>query len=150
MAAVHYDWLDHIQRSFLPHGLDSRFGRVVDAAYAFADALLGRLMTLAGEDTTLWVVSPNGVRARGGPWTVARPGAAERSMSWRGTGFIAARGRWIEGGQTLPPARLEDIAPSLLARFGLVAETDGKRISALAPGHIAPHCQRAGPGDARA
>ena len=130
VAAVHYDWLDPIQRSFLPHGVDSRFGGVVDAAYAFADALLGRLMTLAGENATLFVVSPNGVRPGG---TVDSNGA-QQSMSWRGTGFIAARGRWIEGGQTLPPARLVDIAPSLLARFGLVAETDGKRLSALAPG----------------
>jgi len=133
VAAVHYDWLDHIQRSFLSHGLESRFAGTVDAAYSFVDALLGRLMTLAGEDTTLWVVSPNGVRV-GAAGHVARPGAAERSMSWRGAGFISARGRWIARGQTLAPARLEDIAPSLLARFGLVADMDGKRIPALAPG----------------
>jgi hypothetical protein len=127
-AAVHYDWLDPIQRSFLSHGAESRFGGVVDAAYNFADALLGRLMALAGEDTTLWVMSPNGVRLS------LPPGGAAQTLSWRGTGFIAARGRWIAGGQTLAPVRLADIAPSLLARFGLVAEMDGKRLSALAPG----------------
>jgi tetratricopeptide (TPR) repeat protein len=121
VMAVHYDWLDFVQQSFLCVDAASRFGGVVDAAYAFADALLGRLMELAGEDTTIWVVSPNGVRA----------GAA---MALRGGGFIATRGRWIEPGKTLDPMRLVDIAPSLLARFGLVSETDGKKIFALAPG----------------
>jgi tetratricopeptide (TPR) repeat protein len=123
VAAVHYGWLDGIQRSFLAEPAGSRLGGIVDAAYGFADAMLGRLMHLAGEETTIWVVSPMGVR-----------GGAGQAMTRAGAGFIAARGRWIEASTKLAPARLVDIAPSLLARFGLVAETDGKPIFALAPG----------------
>ena len=124
VAAVHYHCLEAIQRLFLHDGIDLRFENTVDIAYMFTDAMLGRLMELAGEDTTIWVVSPNGVR----------PGMDGKAVGWRASGFIAARGRWIEAGRTLDPMRLVDIAPSLLARFGLVAETDGKRIPALAPG----------------
>jgi len=113
VAAVQYGWLDGIQSAALSRPAGSLYGGVVDTAYAFSDAMLGRLLQLAGPDTTVWVVSSNSVR---------------------GGGFIAGRGKWIEAGKTLPPAGLVDIAPSLLARFGLVAETDGKVISALAPG----------------
>ncbi len=117
--SVHFSWLDFVQRTFLE--APPPYDGVVDAAYAFTDSLLGRLIDLAGPDTTVFVVSPNGVRA--GP-----------EMTWRAGGFLAARGRWIAAGQELPPLRLVDIAPCILARFGLSVPLDGKPVMALAPG----------------
>jgi len=125
VAAVQYGLLEHVQLGFDSVRDDPLWQDVADAAYGFADAMLARLLELVGPDTTVWVVSPNGVR----------PNAALTGVTpLRPTGLIAARGRWIEPGSVLPPARLVDVAPSLLARFGLVAETDGKVLSALAPG----------------
>ena len=124
-AAVHYDMLDCIHQHFDGVRAEPLWARVMDEAYSFADAMLGRLMQLAGPDTTVWVVSPNGVR---------RDARARGVARWRPSGWIAARGRWIDPGSQLPAARLIDIAPSLLARFGLTAEMDGKVLPALAPG----------------
>jgi Flp pilus assembly protein TadD len=101
---------------------DPIWGGVVEAAYSFADALLGRLIQLAGADTSVWVVSPQGVRRVGG------------AMAWSRSGLIAARGRWIEASTTLQPASLVDIAPTVLARFGLTLLTDGTVTRPLAPG----------------
>ena len=122
---VHYSLLDEIHQRFGCKP-DAIWGDVVASAYAFVDTMLGRLMELAGPDTTLWVVSPNGVRG-----TADTPGIG----AWRSrSGMIAARGRWIDAGSALPPARLIDIAPSVLARFGLTLETDGYVMRPLAPG----------------
>jgi hypothetical protein len=123
VAAVHYTWLDAIQSMLPATGGGPVWDGVADMAYEFADALLGRLMHLAGDDTTIMAVSPNGIRP-----------SADGAAVWRPKGFIAARGRWIAPGTRLPDLRLVDIAPTLLARFGLVADTDGKKITALAPG----------------
>jgi hypothetical protein len=122
VAAIHYDLLDQAQRRFAGLAGDPIWGGVIAAAYQFADAMLGRLIALAGEDTTLVVLSPTGVRA-------GAIGAPRRAF-----GMLAARGRWIEPGTALPPARLIDIAPTVLARFGLTIETDGKVLRPLAPG----------------
>lgn len=125
VAVVHYDLLEHVHRGFDGVRDEAMWKDVVDAAYAFVDAMVGRLIELAGPDTTVWLVSPNGIR---------RDAAFLRVAPWRPVGFLAARGRWIEPGTELPPARLVDVAPSLLARFGLTSETDGRVLRALAPG----------------
>jgi hypothetical protein len=114
LACVHYPLLDDVQRRFGVLASDSAWGGVVDAAYAFADMMLGRLLTLVGPDTSVWLVSPNGLGNR--------------------RGVIVARGRWIAPGTTLSPVRLVDVAPTVLARFGLTMPTDGAVIRAIAPG----------------
>lgn len=122
LACIHYPILDEIQRQFGHLAGDPIWGGVVEAAYAFVDAMLGRLLALVAADASVWVVSPNGVRGVDG------------MVTWSRTGMIAARGRWIEPGTELTGARLVDVAPSVLARFGLTMETDGAVIRSLAPG----------------
>jgi tetratricopeptide (TPR) repeat protein len=125
VASVHYDLLEQVHRGFDSLSDDAPWQGVIDAAYAFADAMLARLVELAGPETTVWVVSPNGVR---------RDAALLRVAPWRPVGLIAASGRWIDPGTEVPRARLVDVVPSLLARFGLTTETDGAVLRALAPG----------------
>lgn len=110
LACVHYPLLDDVQRRFGPFSGDAVWGRVAEAAHGFVDMMLGRLLALAGPDSSVWLVSPNR------------------------RGMIAARGRWIAAGATLPPVRLVDVAPSILARFGLTMPTDGAVVRVIAPG----------------
>ncbi len=123
VAALQYDLLERVRQGFSGNGSDPTWGGVTDTAYQFADAMLGRLIELAGEDTTIVVLSPNGV------------GHTGPRAPWRAHGFLAASGRWIHPGKILPPARLVDVAPTVLARFGLGMETDVTVLRDIAPGH---------------
>jgi Flp pilus assembly protein TadD len=122
LACIHYPLLEDIQRRFSRFDGHPIWRSVVDAAYTFVDAMLGRLLDLVDADTSVWLVSPSGVRSVGGVPAPSR------------TGLFAARGRWIDAGAALPPMRLVDVVPSVLARFGLTMETDGTVIRPLAPG----------------
>ena len=121
VASVQFDWLEQIQARFCDTGRDDPFAGVVDAAYEFADALLGRLLALAGPGTALWLLCPSGIRAAG------------TEAAWSGQGFHALRAAGVAPGQRLAPCRAIDIAPSLLARFGLAAPMAGRALAPLAP-----------------
>jgi len=121
VALLHYDWLAAVQRRFDGADPAGPFAGVVDAAYDFTDAMLARLAELAGPGAAIWVLSPAGTRS-------GASGVAFRS----GGGFLLAHDVGIPVG-TQPPARLVDVAPSLLARFGLSTPCDGRALPALAP-----------------
>lgn len=121
LACVHYPLLASVQARFGRYAGDDIWGGVIDAAYGFADAMLGRLLALAGPETSVWVVSPTGARGAGGD-------------SPSNFGLMAARGRWIEPGTQLPPAPIVNVAPTVLSRFGFAIETDGRVMRPLAPG----------------
>ena len=82
-------------------------------AAGLLDMMLGRLLHLAGPGTTVLVVSAGTWQGRGG--------------------FLVAAGPAIAG-STSGVARLVDVAPTVLARFGLRTPTAGTAIPALAGG----------------
>lgn len=82
------------------------FTRLVERAHVFQDMMLGRLVQLAPEETAVIVAS---------------------------AGWLVAAGPGI-GSAVLAGAALTDLAPSILARFGLRCETDGRPLAALASG----------------
>lgn len=122
LACVNYPLLAGVQARYGQYAGDTVWGGAVEAAYGLADAMLGRLLALAGPEASVWVVSPTGVRMTGG-------GAVPGNF-----GLMAARGRWIEPGTALSPAPIVNVAPTVLARFGLSIETNGAVIRPLAPG----------------
>ncbi len=121
VASVQYDWLEQVESRFRDAESDGPFAGVVDAAYAFADALLGRLLALAGPGTAVWLICPSGLRAAG------------TDAAWRGHGFHALRAAGVAPGSGVPASRPVDIAATLLARYGLAAPMDGRPLRDLVP-----------------
>ena len=117
---VAFSFLERIRAAFPAHAPEP-FQQVAAAAWRFQDSLVGRLVELAGPEALVVVVSPGrggapGVLVGAGPETPTKPA--------------------FEG------ADLLDIAPTVLARFGLegqdlpgraIAALDDKRPRAPAP-----------------
>ena len=97
---------------------ETPYGRLLARAYGFQDMMLGRLMELAGPGTAVMVASAAGTAAG-----ILAP-----------VGIVVAGGAGIGRGAS-PGAALTDLAPSILARFGLRCDAEGKPIAALVPPH---------------
>jgi hypothetical protein len=115
---VHQRWLDRVRQGFATRR-DPVFAEVVAGAWRFLDGLIGRLAAVAGPDTLVMVVSPG----------------------WRGSpGVFLAAGGAVEAAAEVHGADLLDIAPTVLARFGLEDPSlPGRRIRPMAAaGPLAP------------
>ncbi len=97
---------------------DSALAGLADRVYGFLDLMLGRLIELAGDATTVMVVSPDGLPA----YRMAPP-----------HGLLVAAGPGIAPDTTFQGTSVADVAPTILARFGLAVPTDGRPIAQLAP-----------------
>ena len=141
--AVYYDAIDHYCHGFMKYNPPKRdhinlrdyemYKGVVNAGCRYHDMMLGRLLELAGEDTTVLLVSDHGFfphnnRPKQIPKEPAGP-ALEHSPF----GIIVAKGEGIKQGQYISGASLLDITPTILKLFDLpVAEDmDGKVLNAL-------------------
>lgn len=132
-----------------------RLGETIPKVYEDADRLLGRILALAGPDTTVLVVSDHG----GGAWTELEGifgGAEERGGTYenysgnhRINGIFLAKGPGIHRGRHLPDASIYDVAPLALYLGGLPIASDmrGQVPEALFdPGYLAAHPRRTVPG----
>ena len=132
--AVYYDAIDHFghgfmkfhppRRDHIPEALYERYQNVVTAGYRYHDMLLGRLLRLAGPETTVILISDHGfhpdhLRPRGIPKEPAGPAVEHRAL-----GAIALAGRGICRDDRIYGAGLLDIAPTVLTLFGLPVGRD--------------------------
>ena len=107
----------------------SLYKDVVNGCYRFHDMLLGRLLELAGEDTTVLLCSDHGYYSDNLRPLLTPQEAAGPAVWHRPFGIFALKGphvredEWIFG-----PPTLLDIAPTVLTLFGLPlgADMDGK------------------------
>ncbi len=150
--AVYYDAIDHFSHGFmkyhppqLPWVNDKDFElyqNVINTAYQFHDMMLGVLMHLAGEDTTVIVVSDHGfhpdhLRPRELPNEPAGPAEEHRPF-----GIFAAHGPGIKKDDLVFGASLLDVTPTILTLFGLPVgrDMDGKPLitamEAASPNYI--------------
>jgi predicted AlkP superfamily phosphohydrolase/phosphomutase/tetratricopeptide (TPR) repeat protein len=137
-AAVYYDAIDHFGHGFMachPPKMaqvsDADFElyqHVMTAAYRFHDMMLGRLLELAGEDTTVILLSDHGFRS-----DRLRPRVEPEFMGagavWhRYHGVFAMKGPHVRKDEWLHDLSLLDITPTLLTLFGLPVgdDMDGK------------------------
>lgn len=137
-SAVYYRLLDECGHHFMPFrppvrpGMDPRqasiFGGVMDGVAVFLDAMLGRLLALAGPETTVIVLSDHGFQS-----AALRPsGLADRPedmANWhRPFGMVALRGPGLLEGSTLYGSSILDAAPTVLHLCGLPVgqDMDGK------------------------
>jgi len=132
--AVYYDAIDHFCHGFMryhPPRLDwvpeadfELYKEVVAAAYRFHDMMLGTLLQLAGEETTVILISDHGfhsdqLRPRAIPNEPAGPAEEHRQH-----GIIVMAGPGIKQDDLIFGANLLDITPTILNLFGLPVARD--------------------------
>jgi predicted AlkP superfamily phosphohydrolase/phosphomutase/Tfp pilus assembly protein PilF len=132
--ALYQPTLERISREFLqfhpprlPGITESEFGRyqnVVRQAYQFHDAMLGRLLELADGDTTVLVCSTCGFQTGALRAPLKADGKKSGIAQHRSAGWFALRGPEVRKDELLFGAQLYDIAPTILALFGLPLGSD--------------------------
>jgi tetratricopeptide (TPR) repeat protein len=138
LMSVYYDAIDHFGHAFMKYhppqckpidDWDYKvFNYCVEAGYRYHDMMLGTLLQLAGEDTTVILMSdhgfhPDDLRPGNIPREPAGPAVEHRQF-----GIFAAQGPGIRSDETLYGASLLDLCPTLLDLFGLPVgeDMDGK------------------------
>ncbi len=133
-SAVYFDAIDHYGHGFMKYHPPKRphisqhdfdvYHNVVTAGYRYHDLQLGRLLELAGEDTTVMLISdhgfqPDNLRPKYIPNEPA--GAAYEHSPY---GIFCIKGPGIKKDNLIHGAKLLDITPTLLHLFGLPVAKD--------------------------
>lgn len=143
LAAVYFDGIDHFCHGFMRYHpprrdfVDERsyelFKGVIEGAYRFHDGMLGTLLALAGEETTVILLSDHGFRSdhlrpRSIPAEPAGPAAEHRDF-----GILVAAGPGIRRGGVVHGASVLDVCPTVLRLFGLPIgrDMDGKPLTGM-------------------
>jgi tetratricopeptide (TPR) repeat protein len=127
--AVYYDAIDHYCHGFMKFH-PPKMGRVkqemfdmykdvVRGGYIYHDMMLSRLLQLAGDDVTVMLVSDHGfhsdhLRPKGIPKEPAGPAWEHRNY-----GIVCMKGPGIKKDELIFGSSLLDVAPTVLALFGL-------------------------------
>jgi predicted AlkP superfamily phosphohydrolase/phosphomutase/tetratricopeptide (TPR) repeat protein len=132
--AVYYNGIDHFCHGFMhfhppmmegiPQDKFEIYKDVVNNAYRFHDMMLETLLTLAGPDATVILVSDHGfhsdhLRPRGIPKEPAGPAVQHRQF-----GIFCMQGPHIKQDERIYGATLLDVAPTVLTLFGLPVAED--------------------------
>jgi tetratricopeptide (TPR) repeat protein len=127
--AVYFDGIDHLCHAFMkyhPPRLEwvseadfDLYQGVINGGYEFFDLMLGAYLQLAGEETTVIVMSDHGfhpdhLRPREIPNEPAGPADEHREF-----GILAMRGPGLKRDELIHGAGLLDITPTILTLFGL-------------------------------
>jgi predicted AlkP superfamily phosphohydrolase/phosphomutase/Flp pilus assembly protein TadD len=128
-TAVYYNAIDHFghlfmpfqppRRDHVPERLFEIYKDVMTSAYRFHDMMLEALLAMAGEDTTVILVSDHGFYS-----DELRPRGRD-PISWhRPQGIIGIKGPGILKDERIYGASLLDITPTILTLFGLPTGDD--------------------------
>ncbi len=148
--AVYHDAIDHFSHGFMkfhPHhqpGIREddfeSYHQVVTCAYQFHDMMLGTMLQLAGENTTIMLISDHGFHPDEQRVLEVPNEPAGPAVEHRAQGIFVANGPGIPANLELDSLGLLDIAPTVLHHFGLPvgADMDGEVIGTLYPGRNPP------------
>ncbi|MBK5213478.1 MAG: alkaline phosphatase family protein [Flavobacteriaceae bacterium] len=138
--AIYYDLIDHFCHSFMkyhPPKLSKisqekydLYKDVVVGAYRFQDMMLGRVMDLIDESTTVIIMSDHGFES-GNKRILKMPKVtAAPALDHRQFGIFVASGPNIKKNEKIFGLGLIDVAPTILHHFGLPVgeDMDGKVI----------------------
>lgn len=132
--AVYFDAIDHFGHGFMKYHPPKQdivseedfrlYHQVVTAGYIYHDQMLGRLLELAGEDTTVMLISDHGfhpdhLRPQRLPMEPAGPAVEHRDQ-----GIFVLAGPGIKADHRIDGANLLDIAPTILTLLGLPVGDD--------------------------
>jgi predicted AlkP superfamily phosphohydrolase/phosphomutase len=124
--ASHFFWRfmepETWRRELSPDAI-AAFAPVVERYYAFADSLLGEAMKLADENTAVMVCSDHGFAGHTG-YEGFDGDVAVGTQMHRKQGIIFMSGPGMAAGRTIEGATVLDVAPTILALFGLPVPRD--------------------------
>jgi len=141
--AVYYDALDHFGHGFMRYQAPRHrsiseedhelYKDVVEGGYRYHDMMLATLLELAGDDTTVIMVSDHGFHTRhllpaAVPAEPAGPAAEHRQF-----GIFLAKGPGIKQDQLVYGASVLDVCPTLLTLFDLPVgeDMDGRTLGTI-------------------
>ena len=135
LTAVYYDAIDHLGHGFMryhPPQMASvsdedyeRYRGVVEAGYRFHDMMLEQLLTLAGDDATVVLLSDHGFHSDHlRPAVVPRHVPAGAAAEHRSFGVLCMAGPGIRRDERVNGAGLLSIAPTVLTLLGLPVGED--------------------------
>jgi len=139
--AVYFDAIDHFchgfmryhppRQSWIPERDFELYSNVVTKAYEFHDEMLGTLLKKAGDDVSVILMSDHGfhpdhLRPAAIPEIPAGPAIEHRDF-----GILVIAGEGIKKDELLHGPSVLDVAPTVLALYGLPAgeDMDGKVLS---------------------
>ena len=136
LAAIYYVGIDHFSHRFMRFHAGKRAGQpdtdifsdVILNAYRYHDAMLGRLMQLAGPDCAVMLISDHGFHSDELLPDYIPAEAAGPAVEHREFGIFCLRGPNVRQGERIYGGSVLDIAPTVLHLFGLPAgaDMDGK------------------------
>ncbi|MEM7146601.1 MAG: alkaline phosphatase family protein [Verrucomicrobiota bacterium] len=141
--AVYYDAIDHFGHGFMKFNPPKQewvsqddfdmFKNVIESGYRYHDLMLGTLLELAGNDTTVILMSdhgfhPDALRPQHIPNEPAGPAAEHRAF-----GIFVAHGPNIKQDDLVFGANLLDITPTILTHFQLPVgdDMDGRPLTSI-------------------
>lgn len=138
LTAVYYDAIDHFghgfmkyhppQREHIPREDYELYQGVMETAYRYQDMMLGGLLRLTGEDTTVIIVSDHGFHTdHNRPVSIPHQPAGP-AIEHRDYGIVVMAGPDIRQDDIIHGASQLDITPTILALMGLPIgeDMDGK------------------------
>ncbi len=151
--ALYFEGIDTTSHLFMPFRPPRRpsiseeeyslFSNAVDAFYVYQDELLGRILEKSTPDTNVMVLSDHGFRSENDrPLRESRIEYATAAQWHRRYGILIASGPAFREGARLSDASILDIAPTVLAVFGLPVGEDmqGRPVVDLfKPGFLRAH-----------
>lgn len=151
--AVYFEGIDTTSHLFMPFRPPrrpqiseadySRFSGAVDAFYVYQDGILGRLLEKTSPDTNILVLSDHGFRCDGDrPVRESRIEYSTAALWHRRYGILIASGPAFREGAQVSEASILDVAPTVLAVYGLPVGEDmqGRPIVDLfKPGFLREH-----------
>ena len=150
-TGVYFDGIDHFCHGFMKYappqlpGLDdelfARYKNVVEDGYRFHDMMLERTLELAGEDTTVILLSDHGFQSDHLRLARIPKFNAGPALEHAPYGAIVMAGPGIIPGSRIFGASLLDVAPTILTLFGLPvgADMDGKVLGQVLSKKMSPH-----------
>jgi tetratricopeptide (TPR) repeat protein len=129
LMAIGYGGIEYFSHAFMQYMAPRQdsiapeefalYQHVVPACYRFHDRMLGRLLELAGDETTVILVSDHGFKT-GSMRPAATARLAEDAEAWhRRMGICIVQGPHIKPRSAISRASVLDVTPTILALLGL-------------------------------
>ncbi|MEM7569328.1 MAG: alkaline phosphatase family protein [Pseudomonadota bacterium] len=143
VLSVHFDYLQHLSSLFIGYAAPqleqvtdhdhALYGKVTEGAYRFLDMLLARYRDLLDADANIVIVSAHGMRIGDMRAAPRLDGSVNASEGYRPLGAVLGCGPRLKADDLISGARIQDVAPTLMALLGVDAgeQMEGQALKAF-------------------